>query len=174
LKPEKTAISKKRKAESILSTEINLTTISDEGEKYLFTSSKAFRSSKTKLAKSSHPTIELVVSLIVNNEEHLLRALADTSASSSIILEAYTSTPLPFIKTDDSNTNTWSIMGGKFTKNKTGFLTFSLPEFNLRKQMYFSWAFHVDDRSESSSTYSMIIGNQKRTSWRIRHNHELQ
>jgi hypothetical protein len=61
---------------------------------------------------------ELVVSLIVNNEEHLLRALADTGASSSIILEAYTSAP--FIKTDDSNTTTWSTMGGKFTTNKTG------------------------------------------------------
>jgi hypothetical protein len=36
--------------------------------------------------------------------------------------------------------------------------TFSLPEFNLKKQMYTSWAFHVDDRSESSSTYEMIIG----------------
>jgi hypothetical protein len=56
LKPEKTASSKKRKAESILSTEINLTTSSDEGEEYLFTSSKPFSSSKTKLAKSSHPT----------------------------------------------------------------------------------------------------------------------
>jgi hypothetical protein len=60
LKPEKTASSKKRtrKAESILSTEINLTTSSDEGEQqeYLFTSSKPFRSNKTKLAKSSHPT----------------------------------------------------------------------------------------------------------------------
>jgi hypothetical protein len=60
LKPEKTASSKKRKetAESILSTEINLTTSSDEGEdaKYLFTSSEPFRSSKAKLAKSSHPT----------------------------------------------------------------------------------------------------------------------
>jgi hypothetical protein len=113
LKPEKTASSKKRKAESILSTEINLTTSSDEGEnkEYLFTSSKPFRSSKTKLAKSSHPTTELVVSLIVNNEERLLRALADTDASSSIILEAYTSAP--FIKTDDSNTTTWSTMGGK-------------------------------------------------------------
>jgi hypothetical protein len=33
LKPEKTASSKKRKAESILSTEINLNTSSDEGEK---------------------------------------------------------------------------------------------------------------------------------------------
>jgi hypothetical protein len=32
LKPEKTAISKKRKAQSILSTEINVTTSSDEGE----------------------------------------------------------------------------------------------------------------------------------------------
>jgi hypothetical protein len=58
LKPEKTASSKKRKAESILSTEINLITSSDEGEnkEYLFTSSKPFRSSKTKLEKSSHPT----------------------------------------------------------------------------------------------------------------------
>jgi hypothetical protein len=67
LKPEKTASSKKRKAESILflSTEINLTTSSDEGEEYLFTSSKPFSSSKTKLAKSSHPTTELVVSLII-------------------------------------------------------------------------------------------------------------
>jgi hypothetical protein len=32
LKPEKTASSKKRKAESILSTDINLITSSDEGE----------------------------------------------------------------------------------------------------------------------------------------------
>jgi hypothetical protein len=135
LKLEKTASSKKRKAESILSIEINLTTNSDEGEqkKYFFTSSKPFRSIKTKLAKSSHPTTELVMSLIVNNEEHLLRALANTGASSSIILEAYTSAP--FLKTDDSNTTTWSTMGGKFTTTKTGFMTFSLPEFNLKKQM---------------------------------------
>jgi hypothetical protein len=56
LKPENTASSKKRKAESILCIEINLTTSSDEGEEYLFTSSKPFSSSKTKLAKSSHPT----------------------------------------------------------------------------------------------------------------------
>jgi hypothetical protein len=124
----------------------------------LFTSSKPFSSSKTKLAKSFHPTTELVVSLIVNNEEHLLRALADTGASSSIILEAYTSSMFPFIKTDDNNTTTWSTMGGKFTTNKTGFVTFSLPEFNLKKQICSSWAFHVDDRSESSSTYDMIMG----------------
>jgi hypothetical protein len=37
-------------------------------------------------------------------------------------------------------------------------VTFSLPEFNLKKYMCTSWAFHVDDRSESSSTYDMIIG----------------
>jgi hypothetical protein len=53
LKPEKTANSKKRKAESILSTEINLTASSGECEQqeYLFTSSKPFSSSKVKLAK---------------------------------------------------------------------------------------------------------------------------
>jgi hypothetical protein len=59
------------------------------------------------------------VSLIVNNEEHLLRALVDTGASSSIILEAYTSAIFPFIKTDESNTTTWSKMGGKFTTTQT-------------------------------------------------------
>jgi hypothetical protein len=49
----------KKKAISILSSEIKLTTSSDEGEEqdYLFTSSKPFSSSKTKLTKSSHPTI---------------------------------------------------------------------------------------------------------------------
>jgi hypothetical protein len=36
-------------------------------------------------------------------------------------------------------------------------VTFSLPEFKLKKQISSSWAFHVDDRSESSSTYDMII-----------------
>jgi hypothetical protein len=58
------------------------------------------------------------VSFVVNNEEHLIRALADTGARNSIILEAYTSAP--FIKTDDNNTTTWSTMGGKFTTTKTG------------------------------------------------------
>jgi hypothetical protein len=37
-------------------------------------------------------------------------------------------------------------------------VTFSLPEFDLKKQMCDSWAFHVDDRSESSCAYDMIIG----------------
>jgi hypothetical protein len=43
--------------------------------------------------KSSHPTTELVLSLIFNHEEHLLRALLETAARSSIILEAYISDP---------------------------------------------------------------------------------
>jgi xylose isomerase len=37
-------------------------------------------------------------------------------------------------------------------------VTFSLPGFNLKKQICSSWAFHGDDRSESSRTYEMIIG----------------
>jgi hypothetical protein len=37
-------------------------------------------------------------------------------------------------------------------------VTFSLPEFNFKKQMCSSWAFHVDDRIESSSTFDMIMG----------------
>jgi Leu/Phe-tRNA-protein transferase len=86
----------------------------------LFTSFKPFISIKTKLIKSSHPTTELVVSLIVNNEEHPIRALANTDASSSIILEAYTSAIFPFIKTDDTNKTTWSKIDGKFTTTKTG------------------------------------------------------
>jgi hypothetical protein len=51
---------------------------------------------------------------------------------------------------------------------------FSLPELNLKKQMCSSLAFHVDGRSELSSTYDMIIGNGPRSSWETRHNHELQ
>jgi hypothetical protein len=70
LKPEKTASSKKRKAESILSTEINLTTSSDDGEdkQYFFTPSIPFSSSKTKLAKSSHPGN--ITDLVVNRDTH--------------------------------------------------------------------------------------------------------
>jgi hypothetical protein len=33
-----------------------------------------------------------------------------------------------------------------------------IPEFKLKKQMCSSWSFHVDDNSESSSTYDMIMG----------------
>jgi hypothetical protein len=32
-------------------------------------------------------------------------------------------------------------------------MTFSLPEFNLKKQMSSSWASYVDERSESSITW---------------------
>jgi xylose isomerase len=37
-------------------------------------------------------------------------------------------------------------------------VTFSLPEFNLKKQIYLSLEFHMKNRSESSSTYDMIMG----------------
>jgi hypothetical protein len=95
------------------------------------------------------------MSLIVDDEDHLLRALVDIGVSSNIILEAFTSTIFQFIKTDDSNTTTWSILGGKFTTIKTGPVTSSLPEFNIKNQI--SWQFHVDYRSESLSTDVMII-----------------
>jgi hypothetical protein len=49
------------------------------------------------------------------------------------------------------------------------------PRFQSQETTCFSWVFHVDDRSESSSTYDdMIIGNQSRSPWRIMHHHELQ
>jgi hypothetical protein len=92
-----------RKVESILTTEINLTTSSDEDEHFAFSSSFC-RSKYTKLAKTSHPASELVVSLKVNHEEHLLRALADTGDRSIIILEAYTSKL--FIKNNHDNKTT--------------------------------------------------------------------
>jgi hypothetical protein len=68
--------------------------------------------------------------------------MADTAASSSIILEAYTSAP--FIKADDSNTTTWSVMGDIFTTYETReLMNFSLPEFNLKKKCvllgHFMW-----------------------------------
>jgi hypothetical protein len=47
-------------------------------------------------------------------------------------------------------------MGGQFTTDKTGLVTFSLPEFNLKKLI--SWRFHVDDRSKLSCPFDMIIG----------------
>jgi hypothetical protein len=76
-----------------------------------------------KLRHQNNPTrktiTDLVVSVIVNHEKHLLRAPADTGAnSSSSILEAYSSKPS--IKKDDSNTTTWSAMGDLFGTTKTG------------------------------------------------------
>jgi uncharacterized protein YfbU (UPF0304 family) len=96
-----------------------------------------------------------VVTLNVNHEEHVLRALADTGASSNIILETYTSKDS--IKQNiDNNKTTWSTMNGQFTSDKTGIVTFLLPEFNLMRQI--TWEFHVDDRSKPLHTYGMIIG----------------
>jgi hypothetical protein len=46
--------------------------------------------------------------------------------------------------------------GGQFTTNKTGLVTFSHPEVNLKKQI--SWKFYVDDQSKASNTYDMIMG----------------
>jgi hypothetical protein len=111
LNAKKNPPSMKRKVESVLSTEINLTTISDEDEEYFPFLSSYSRNKSTKLAKTSHPTTELVSSLQINNEEHLLRALADIGDSSSI-LEAYTSKNL--IKSDKSNQIILSTMGGQF------------------------------------------------------------
>jgi hypothetical protein len=48
------------------------------------------------------------------------------------------------------------------------------PRVQSQEQICSSWEFHVDDRSESSSTYDMIIGNVPRSPWRIMHNHKLQ
>jgi hypothetical protein len=44
--------------------------------------------SSINLVENSHQTTKLVVTLNVYHEEHVLRALADTGARSSIILEA--------------------------------------------------------------------------------------
>jgi hypothetical protein len=123
LKPEKIAINKKRKSESLLSTEINRANLSLVLMMVSIRSAFLFLLNHLVLErlsskKSSHPTTELVVSLIINHEEHLIRALADTAARSSIILEAYTKAP--FINNDDSNTTTWITMGGNFTTTKAG------------------------------------------------------
>ena len=93
------------------------------------------------------------MSLNVNHEDHLIRLLADICSSSSTILETYTSKQ--HSKHDDSNKTTWSKIGGQFTTDRNEFVSFSLPEFNLNKQL--SRVFHEDDRPESSSTYDMII-----------------
>jgi hypothetical protein len=48
------------------------------------------------------------------------------------------------------------------------------PRVQISRKNISSRAFHVDDRSESSSTYDMIIGSWPRSPLRIIHNHELQ
>jgi hypothetical protein len=63
----------------------------------------------------------------------VLRALAATGASSSIILKAYSFNDL--IKYKKDNKTTWSTMGGQLTTDKTGLESFLLPEFILKKQI---------------------------------------
>jgi hypothetical protein len=48
------------------------------------------------------------------------------------------------------------------------------PRVQSQEKICSSWEFHVDDRSEPSSAYDMIIGNRPRSPWAIRHNHEVQ
>jgi hypothetical protein len=63
-----------------------------------------------------------VVTLNVNHEEHVLSALADIGASSSIIHKDYTSKDI--IKYNKADRTTWSTMNGQFTTDKTGIVTF--------------------------------------------------
>jgi hypothetical protein len=67
----------------------------------------------------------------------MLKSLADTGASSSIILEEYTS--VPFIKTDENNTTTWMIMADKFTTTKNGIrlVIFSTPVQSQETNVFF-------------------------------------
>jgi uncharacterized protein YchJ len=69
LKPEKVTKNKKRKVESLLSIEINLTTSSDEDEKYFVTFPKIFGPGTPKPGTNTSVTTELVVSLKANQEE---------------------------------------------------------------------------------------------------------
>jgi hypothetical protein len=88
-----------------------------DNKEYIFTPCKSFSTSKTKIEKSFHPSTEVFASLIVNHEEHLMKSVSGIGASSSIF-EVYASALS--INTDDSNTTTWSTMGGTFTTTKTG------------------------------------------------------
>jgi hypothetical protein len=90
LKPAIAETPRKKNAESLLSTEINSTNSSDKMEDYYFIPPANSRI-HTKSVENTHPTTELVVSINGNHQEHMLRALADTDASCSIMFEAYTS-----------------------------------------------------------------------------------
>jgi hypothetical protein len=74
VKPDKTATTKKRNTESLLSTEINLSTGSDKDECFV-SYPTFFRYNKSKLAKISHPTTELLMkkSLTIHHEEYWVR-----------------------------------------------------------------------------------------------------
>jgi hypothetical protein len=81
-------------------------------------------------------------------------------------LKIYTSYHV--IQRDKSNQTTWSTMDGQLTTDRTGLVPFSLPEFNLKKQV--SWRFHVDDRCKSSNTDDMILGQDLLGKLRINFN----
>jgi hypothetical protein len=49
-----------------------------------------------------------------------------------------------------------------------------IPRVQPQETNMLFWPFHVDDRSESSSTYDIIIADGPRSPWRSRHYHELQ
>jgi hypothetical protein len=67
----------------------NFATTNLEDKQYFVTCPITFGSSK-----SSRPTNELVVSLVVSLQEYWLKALADTCAISKIILDEYTTKQL--------------------------------------------------------------------------------
>ena len=56
----------------------------------------------------------------------MIRALADSGASSRIVPENYISENL--VMNDKRNKSTWITMGGQRTTVKTGLVIFSLPE----------------------------------------------
>jgi hypothetical protein len=60
----------------------------------LLTSSIPLTYSKPMLAKTSQPIKELLLSLMVIQEKHLLKAFADIGTSKCIILEAYVPIPI--------------------------------------------------------------------------------
>jgi hypothetical protein len=99
----------------------------------------------------------LVLSLIVNNKEHPLREQSDTGASSSIILEAYTSAP--FIKTQMTVIQPpevqWVV---SLLQLKLGYACdLFIPRVKSQETNVFLLGIYADDLSESSNTYDMII-----------------
>jgi hypothetical protein len=57
---------------------------------------------------------------------------------------------------DERNENNWIIMSSQFMSNKTGSVTLSLPELNLKKQNY--WLFHFNDKYKKSNGNDLLNG----------------
>jgi hypothetical protein len=128
LKPERVAKNKKRKDESLLSTEIILTTSNDKDEEYFVPFPNIFSPVIHKPGRNTSVPTDVVLSFKANQEENVLRALADTGVSSSIILGSFLSKD-HIINGESCQTN-WRTVAGHFTTNKKGSVTFLLPEFN--------------------------------------------